>query len=311
MALRPKLVEDVERRLLRRVDQHVCAELVAGQVAPLGLEVGHDDRLDAPTGERGDRGQADGARSDHDRNLARLNVGRPHVELPHREGVGQRRRIERDAILDLLGQHLGDDEQLAEAALRLGVLPDDPRAVDAAVEQSDRDGGDAGADRELVGATGAMADHLGDELVPEHDVAVVVVERPSGGIVDGERRVVHEVHVRGADRRAERPAQQLSGTGHGIGGLADRQLTVSQHHCAHVAVASLEYSRYLLENTRRTLETEAGRVNMRDAASPPTARAVDVVEFVARCTEAAVVLGGGARTRPQSGDRPRDPADVG
>ena len=71
--------------LLGGIDHDVRAELVARQLASFGLEVGHDDRLDAPTGQCGDRGKADGACADDDRHLTGLHVGGAHVELADRE----------------------------------------------------------------------------------------------------------------------------------------------------------------------------------------------------------------------------------
>ena len=84
------------------------------------------------------------------------------------------------------------------------MLADDPHAAGTAVEQAHRHGGYPGADRELIRAARSMADDFADELVAEHDVLVRVVQRAAGRIVDTEIRVVHEVHIRGADRGAER-----------------------------------------------------------------------------------------------------------
>jgi hypothetical protein len=59
--------------------------------------------------------------------------GRADIELAHRERVRECDRVTRDGGVDRLGDRLRDNEQLAETALRLRVLADDPRAVGAAV----------------------------------------------------------------------------------------------------------------------------------------------------------------------------------
>jgi inositol transporter-like SP family MFS transporter len=63
------------------------------------------------------------------------------------------------------------------------MLPDDPRTACPAVDQPDRDGRHPSPERNLLGATGPVADDLTDEFVPEHEVAVGVVERAAGRIV--------------------------------------------------------------------------------------------------------------------------------
>ena len=156
-----------------------------------------------------------------------------HVELADRERVDHR-----DGVVGHVAGHgachrLGHDEELAEASLRLGVLPDHLRAADATVDEQDRHRGHARPDRELIGAAGPVADDLADELVAEHDVAVRVVDH-AGRTAGGDRVVmIHEVHVRRADRGRERAQQQLALSGHGIGGLAHLEPPVSQHHCSH------------------------------------------------------------------------------
>ena len=113
------------------------------------------------------------------------------------------------------------------------MLADDAVTAGAAVDQQDRHRGDPGAHRELVGAAGAVRDDLADELVPHDDVAVLVVDEHAGVVVRDELGMVHVVHVGRADRRAERPEQQLAGPGHGIGRLAYLEPTASQHHRTH------------------------------------------------------------------------------
>ena len=124
-----------------------------------------------------------------------------------------------------LRHDLGHHDELAEAALRLGVLPDDPHGVevDLAVRtgEPDRHRRDPRTDRELVAAAGSVPDDLPDELVAHHDVAVGVVERSPGRVVDRHLGVVHEVDVRGADRRAQRPQEELPRTRHRVRGLTD------------------------------------------------------------------------------------------
>jgi hypothetical protein len=102
-----------------------------------------------------------------------------------------------------------------------------------------------GTDRESIGAVGAVPDHLADELMAKHDVAVRVVERPPRRVIDTEIRVVHEMHVRRADRGTQCAQQELAGTGYRVGSFADLQLATPQHHCSHLnrLLAILEYSR--------------------------------------------------------------------
>ena len=146
---------------------------------------------------------------------------RSHVELADGERVGQRDGVAGDITLDRLGRHLRNHQQLAETALGLGMLTDDPHSAGPALDQADRHGRHARTDRELIGATRAMPDDLADEFVPEHDVALRVVQRTPRRIVDGELRVIHEVHVGRANRRAQRAQQQLALAGLGVRRLAD------------------------------------------------------------------------------------------
>ena len=110
------------------------------------------------------------------------------VELADGEGVDERDGVVGHVAGTARAIDLGHDEQLAEAALRLGVLADDCGAADAAVDQPDRHRRDPGADRELVGAAGAVGDDLADELVAEHDVAVGVVDACRRAALGDERR---------------------------------------------------------------------------------------------------------------------------
>lgn len=112
------------------------------------------------------------------------------------------------------------------------MLTDDAHSARAAVDQPHGHGGHARAGGELVGATGTVPDDLTHEFVTEHDVALGVIQRAAGRVVDGEFRVVHEMHVGRADGGAQRAQQQLALAGDGVRGLADLQPTVSQHHCA-------------------------------------------------------------------------------
>ena len=92
-----------------------------------------------------------------------------------------------------------------------------------------------------------MTDDFTDELVAEHDVAIHVVERAAGRVVDPHLRVIHEMHVRRADRGAQRSQQQLAGTGNRVGDLTDIEPPVAQHHSTHPHTTSVlkvfEYSR--------------------------------------------------------------------
>src|SRR6202011_1733788 len=118
----------------------------------------------------------------------------------------------------------------AEAALRLRVLTDDPHAVRAAVDYPNGNRGDAGTDWILFGAVRRIPDDLADKLVAENDVAVGVIERAAGRIVDPHLRVIHEMHVRRADRGAQRSQQHLAGTGNRVSDLTDTEPPVAQHH---------------------------------------------------------------------------------
>ena len=232
MAFRAHVAEHIEDRALRWVDQHVRAEASRRQFATIGLEIGNDDRLDSAGGQGRHRRQTDGARADHDRDLPRLESGRPYVELADRECVDDGDGVARYRSLDDLRRRLGHNEQLAEAALRFGMLTDDAQTADASVDQPDRHRRDARTDRERIAASGTVADDLAHELVPHHNVAVGVVQRPPCGVVDRELGVVHEMDVRGADRRAERLQQKVALAGNGIGGLPDLQPAASQYDCA-------------------------------------------------------------------------------
>ncbi len=83
------------------------------------------------------------------------------------------------------------------------MLTDDAQSAGTAVDQAHRHGRHPCTDRELIGTAGPMPDDLAHELMAEHDVAVAVIERATGRVVDGEFRVVHEVHVRRADGGAQ------------------------------------------------------------------------------------------------------------
>src|SRR5262249_22507450 len=122
-ALVGQLPKHVERRALRRVDEDVRAE-PGCQRAAFGLVVGHDDGLDAACGQRGHGAETDGARSDHDRDLARSDPGASHVVLADGEGVDQGHRVGRYACWHGAGHHLGDHHPLPEAALCRRVLAD-------------------------------------------------------------------------------------------------------------------------------------------------------------------------------------------
>ena len=73
----------------------------------------------------------------------------------------------------------------------------------------------------------AVADDLADELVAHHDVAVGVPDEHPRGVV--RVRMVHVVDVRRADGGAHRSHQQLTGTGHRVGRLADLEASATQH----------------------------------------------------------------------------------
>lgn len=156
-----------------------------------------------------------------------LQPRRPHVELADGERVGQCDGIAGHVTRDWLGRHFRNHQQLTETALGFGMLPDDPHAAGAAVDQAHRHGRNARADRELLGAARAVPDDLAHEFVTEHDVALGVVQRAAGRVVDREFRMVHEVHVGRADRGAQRAQQQLAPARLGVRSLADLQLTVS------------------------------------------------------------------------------------
>ena len=83
----------------------MCAEAVAGQLAAIGLEVRHDDRLDAAAGQGGDGREPDRAGADDDGDLARLDLRRADVELADGERVGQRGGVAGDIVRDGLGRH--------------------------------------------------------------------------------------------------------------------------------------------------------------------------------------------------------------
>src|ERR1700749_4840 len=164
------------------------------------------------------------------------------------------------------------------------MLADDSHTIGAAVDHADRDRRHPGADRKLFRAAGAMTDDFTDELVAEHDVAIHVVERAAGRVVDPHLRVIHEMHVRRADRGAQRSQQQLAGTGNRVGDLTDTEPPVAQHHRTHPHTTSVlkvfEYSRYHLDNLSFTLGT-AQEGSQDIPPSAPTTRVLDVVELLA------------------------------
>ena len=121
-----------------------------------------------PRSQRGHRREADGTRADDDRDLAGLHCCRPDIELADRECVDHGDRIAGHIPVHDPGDRLTDNQQLGEAALRLGVLADDPRSVGSAVDQADGNGGHARADRERLAAPGPAGNHFTDELVAEH-----------------------------------------------------------------------------------------------------------------------------------------------
>lgn len=219
--MRANLPERIERRLLGGIDDDVRAEAIAGQFAAVGLVIGHDDRFDAAAGQGGDRRETDRSRADDDGDLARLDLRRPNVELTDGERVGQRDCVAGDVTRNRFGRRLRNHQQLTETPLGRRVLTDDAHAAGAAVDQAHRHRRHPQTDRKLVGAAGSMPDDLADELVPEHDVAVRVVQRTTGRVVDGQLRVVHEVHIGCADRGAQCPEQQFARPRCGVRCLAD------------------------------------------------------------------------------------------
>ena len=85
------------------------------------------------------------------------------------------------------------------------------------------------ADRELVRTAWPVGDDFADELVAHHDVAIGIPHEHAGCVV--RIRMIHVVDVRCADRRAERPQQQLARTRHGIRRLTNLEVSASQHDC--------------------------------------------------------------------------------
>ncbi len=193
--LRAHLPERVERRRGGGVDHNVRAEPGPGQIPAVRLEVGDDDWFDAPTGQRGDRGEPDCAGPDDNRNLTRPQPSRPHIELADRERVGQGDGVAGHIAGHRFGGGLRNHQQLGEAALRLRMLADDAQAAGSTLHQANGHRRHAGADGEIIRTAGAESDYLADKFVTEHDVAVWVVQRPAGRIVDRQFRVVQVMHV--------------------------------------------------------------------------------------------------------------------
>ena len=74
------------------------------------MEVGHDDRLDATTGQCGDSGKADGPCPNDDRHFTGLHIGGAHIELADREAID-----DGDGVAGYVALHdprcrLGDDQ---------------------------------------------------------------------------------------------------------------------------------------------------------------------------------------------------------
>jgi hypothetical protein len=159
--------------------------------------------------------------------IAVLEIRRANVELADGERVGQCHGVAGHLTRDGFGRRLRNHKQLSETALRLGMLTDDAHSTGAAVDQAHRHGRHARTGGELVGAARPMSDDLAHEFVAQHDVAIGVVQRAAGRVVDGELGMIHEVHVGRADRGAQRAQQQLARPGFGVRRLADLQPTVT------------------------------------------------------------------------------------
>ena len=206
----------------------MCGTKALGQRESIVVEVGDDDRIDAPGRERGDGRQADRTGPDHERNLPGDDARHRHVSLADRERVGQGDRVDVGVGRHHPGEHLGHEEELAEAARRVGVLADHLHAPGS---DEGRDARDPRADRELVRASITVADDLPDELVAHHHVTVGVPHEHPRRVV--RVRVVHVVDVRRADGSAHRAHEQLTRTRHRVVGLADLEASPTQHQCAH------------------------------------------------------------------------------
>ena len=234
------------------------------------------------------RGQPDGTCTDDDGYLTRLQIGGAHVELADREGVDDGDGITGDVSLDDPRGHLRHDEQLAEAALRLGMLTDDAQPASATVHQPDRHRRHTATDREGVAAAGPVADDLADELVTHHDVAFGVVQRASGGVVDPQFRVIHEVDVGGTDRRAEglESKSPCPGTGSAVSRTSRRPPRSTTARTMSLLFDEVAYSRYIrdmffgLPNHRMT--NPEGSQECADPARHPPSRVLDVVELLSQ-----------------------------
>ncbi len=211
---------------MRRVDQDVGAELL-GVGKPVVAVVRHHDRADATRLQRGHRRQADGARTDDQRQLARLDARTANVELPHRECVHHRDRVVRYAVGHLPRHHLRDQHQLAERAGRVRIVSDHVAAPRRA--------------RIRIGMlvtrmpTGKSSEQSGPwpTTSPMNSWPMTVSRSASHTNRRRGVRMVHVVHVRRADRRAERLDQQFAATRHRIGGLPHLEPAVAQHDGAH------------------------------------------------------------------------------
>ena len=118
------------------------------------------------------------------------------------------------------------------------MLADDPQAAGTTVYQPDRHRGHPRSDREGVATAGPVTDDLADELVTHDDVAVGVVKRPSGRVVDREFRMVHEVDVGRTDRGAQGLEEQITRSWDRIRGVPDSQLAALQYDCTHQFTSS-------------------------------------------------------------------------
>jgi hypothetical protein len=232
LALGRRVGPGVVRRPLRRVDGDVGTEAL-GEREPLVVEVGDDDGVDAAGRERGDGREPDCTGADDEGDLTGDDARERYVSLADCERVRQGNCICVGVGRYHPGERLADEEELTEAARRVGVLADH---LHAPGPEKSRDARDPSADRELVRTSSTVADNLADELMTHHDVTVSIPDEHPRRVV--RVRMVHVVNVRGTDRGAHRSQQQLTRARYGVFRLADLEASTTQHRRAHLASPS-------------------------------------------------------------------------
>ena len=166
------------RRLLRRIDDHVGAQLF-GHLAPRRREVRRHHRAVAARLQRGDHRQADGAAADHQRRARHVARRAGHGVGADRERLGHRRLAIGQAVGHLQQHGFGQHHSFAVAAR------EHIRVADAALPGGtgqDRHGDHPRARLEAALTVWPEVQYLGAELVAhDHGLAEIQAAADRGG----------------------------------------------------------------------------------------------------------------------------------